>query len=69
MSDWSSIITPPARRDLEKLDNQVRRRVLDAVGQLLETYPQSTQVVKLQGIDPPRVPTTSRRLARAVPTA
>jgi mRNA interferase RelE/StbE len=44
--DWSLQITPPARRDLKRLDPPVQRRILDALDQFL-VAPRSGDIRKL----------------------
>jgi mRNA interferase RelE/StbE len=51
---WRVEITPPARRDLRRLDAPVRRRVLDALDRLVGDPP-TGDVVKLQGRDEHRL--------------
>ena len=51
---WRIEITPPARRDLKRLDPQVQRRALAAL-RALAADPSSAQLVKLQGTDEHRL--------------
>ena len=52
MSGWTWKATPPAERDLRRLDRPVRQRIFDALDRFITNYPQG-DVVRLQGIDPP----------------
>jgi mRNA interferase RelE/StbE len=45
---WRVEITPPARRDLRRLDPPVRQRILDALDRLVAD-PLTGHVIKLQG--------------------
>ena len=45
---WRLYVTPPARRDLRRLDPPIRRRVLDALDQLA-TDPNAARLVRLTG--------------------
>jgi mRNA interferase RelE/StbE len=45
---WRVEITPPARRDLRRMDPPVRERVLDALGSLIADPP-TGDVIKLKG--------------------
>jgi mRNA interferase RelE/StbE len=45
---WRVEITPPARRDLRRVDPPVRQRVLDALDRLVADPP-TGDVIKLQG--------------------
>jgi mRNA interferase RelE/StbE len=45
---WRLDVTPPARRDLRRLDPPIRRRVLEALDQLAAD-PLTAQLVKLTG--------------------
>lgn len=47
---WGIEITPPARRDVRRLDPPVRRRVRDALERLAES-PKDAQLVRLHGSD------------------
>jgi mRNA interferase RelE/StbE len=51
---WRIEITPPARRDLKRLDPPVQRRVIAAL-RGLAADPLSAQLVKLQGSDEHRL--------------
>jgi mRNA interferase RelE/StbE len=48
-SGWSLQITPPARRDLKRLDPPVQRRVLDALDRFV-LAPRSGDVRKLDAV-------------------
>ena len=52
MSGWSWRLTPPAERDINRLDKPVVARVFGALDKLVTNYPQG-DVVRLQGISPP----------------
>jgi len=45
---WRVEITPPARRDLRRIDPPIRRRVLDELDRLVADPP-TGNVIKLQG--------------------
>lgn len=47
---WSYIITPPARRDLRRLDPPVKRRIVDALDRLV-LDPRAGDIRKLSGSD------------------
>lgn len=47
--DWSHQTTPPARRDLKRLDPPVRRRILDALDRFV-LDPQSGDIRKLDAV-------------------
>jgi mRNA interferase RelE/StbE len=47
---WRLEVTPPARRDLRRLDPPVRRRVAEALNRLVAD-PSSGDIIKLQGQD------------------
>jgi mRNA interferase RelE/StbE len=51
---WRIEITPPARRDLKRLDPPVKRRVIAAL-RALAADPSSAQLVRLQGTDEHRL--------------
>lgn len=51
---WRVEITPPARRDVRRLDPPVRRRVLDALDRLVAD-PLAGDLVKLTGRDESRL--------------
>jgi mRNA interferase RelE/StbE len=51
---WRVEITPPARRDLRRLDPPVRERVLDALNRLVADPP-AGDVIKLAGRDEHRL--------------
>jgi mRNA interferase RelE/StbE len=51
---WRLDITPPARRDLRRLDPPVRRRVRDALDRLV-AEPPTGDIIKLQGQDEHRL--------------
>lgn len=53
MTAWVYRITQPARRDLKKLDPQVRRRIFDALDRFIERHSQASNVIRLQGVSPP----------------
>lgn len=44
---WTYVITPPARRDLRRLDNTIQHRVIQALRRYTDTG--QSDVVKLQG--------------------
>jgi mRNA interferase RelE/StbE len=48
-SGWSLQITPPARRDLKRLDPPVQRRILDALDSFVLT-PRSGDIRKLNAV-------------------
>lgn len=52
MTGWTWRLTPPAERDIKRLDEPVVGRVFDALDRLVANYPQG-DVVRLQGISPP----------------
>jgi mRNA interferase RelE/StbE len=47
---WSYSVTPPARRDLRRLDPPVRRRIVDALDQFVAN-PRAADTRKLAGGD------------------
>jgi mRNA interferase RelE/StbE len=51
---WRLEITPPARRDLRRLDPPVRRRVLDALDRFVAD-PRAGDLVKLRGREESRL--------------
>jgi mRNA-degrading endonuclease RelE of RelBE toxin-antitoxin system len=52
VNGWSWRLTPPAERDIKRLDKPVVGRVFEALDKFVAKYPQG-DVVKLQGISPP----------------
>ena len=58
---WRVQITPPARRDLRRLDPPIRQRVLDALDRLVADTP-TGDVIKLQGRDEHRLRVGDRRV-------
>lgn len=48
-SGWSLQITPPARRDLKRLDPPVQRRILDALDRFV-LAPRSGDIRKLDAV-------------------
>jgi mRNA interferase RelE/StbE len=51
---WRLDVTPPARRDLRRLDPPVRRRVAQALDRLVAD-PSTGDIIKLQGQDEHRL--------------
>lgn len=47
--DWSYEITPPARRDLKRLDPPVQRRILDALDRFV-AEPRAADIRKLDSV-------------------
>jgi mRNA interferase RelE/StbE len=47
--DWSHEITPPARRDLKRLDPPVQRRILDALDRFVAD-PRAADIRKLDSV-------------------
>jgi mRNA interferase RelE/StbE len=52
VNTWVWKVSPPAERDIRRLDRPVRQRIFDALDRFTTTYPHG-DVVRLQGIDPP----------------
>jgi len=49
---WTWRLTPPAERDIKRLDKPVVGRIFDALDRLVTNFPHG-DVVRLQGISPP----------------
>ena len=47
---WTYVITPPARRDLRRLDKPIKKHVVDALDRFV-TNPQAGDTRKLTGSD------------------
>jgi mRNA interferase RelE/StbE len=47
---WTYVITPPARRDLRRLDRPIKKRVVDALDHLVAN-PKAGDTRKLAGSD------------------
>ncbi len=47
---WTYVITPPARRDLRRLDRQIKQRVVDALDRFVAN-PQAGDTRKLASSD------------------
>jgi mRNA interferase RelE/StbE len=47
---WTYVITPPARRDLQRLDGPIKKRVVDALDRLVAD-PHVSDIRKLAGGD------------------
>jgi mRNA-degrading endonuclease RelE of RelBE toxin-antitoxin system len=52
VNGWSWRLTPPAERDVKRLDRPVVVRVFAALDKLVMNYPEGN-VVRLQGVTPP----------------
>lgn len=50
---WTWRPTPPAERELAKLERQVLERAVKALDRLVTNYPSSAGIARLQGIEPP----------------